>query len=59
MFWRALHLEDLAIARGCALGASPHGSFLAQYREQLTTFGVTSAETFTEDFWLEQFPLCS
>jgi len=37
MFWRALHLEDLAIARGCALGReSAWRRFLAQYREQLT-----------------------
>src|ERR1700723_836502 len=36
-FWRALHLEDLAIARGCALGReSAWRRFLAQYREQLT-----------------------
>jgi RNA polymerase sigma-70 factor (ECF subfamily) len=37
MFWRALHLEDLAIARGCALGReSAWWRFLAQYREPLT-----------------------
>jgi RNA polymerase sigma-70 factor (ECF subfamily) len=37
MFWRALHLEDLAIARGCALGReSAWRRFLAQYREPLT-----------------------
>jgi RNA polymerase sigma-70 factor (ECF subfamily) len=36
-FWRALHLEELAIARGCALGReSAWQRFLAQYREQLT-----------------------
>ena len=36
-FWRALHLEELAIARGCALGReSAWRRFLAQYREPLT-----------------------
>ena len=40
MFWRALHLEELAIARGCALGReSAWGRFLAEYREQLTSLG--------------------
>jgi RNA polymerase sigma-70 factor (ECF subfamily) len=40
-FWRALHLEQLALARGCALGrevAWQH--FLAQYREPLTRIAV-------------------
>ena len=37
MFWRALHLEELALARGCALGReSAWRRFLAQYREPLT-----------------------
>ena len=37
MFWRALHLEELAIARGCVLGReSAWRCFLAQYRRQLT-----------------------
>jgi RNA polymerase sigma-70 factor (ECF subfamily) len=41
VFWRALHLEDLAIARGCALGReSAWRRFLAQYREQLTRAAV-------------------
>ena len=41
MFWRALHLEELAIARGCALGReSAWRRFLAQYREQLTRAAV-------------------
>jgi RNA polymerase sigma-70 factor, ECF subfamily len=36
-FWRGLHLEELALARGCALGReSAWRRFLAQYREQLT-----------------------
>jgi RNA polymerase sigma-70 factor (ECF subfamily) len=41
VFWRALHLEELAIARGCALGReSAWQRFLAQYREQLTRAAV-------------------
>src|SRR5208282_2720994 len=41
IFWRALHLEELAIARGCALGReSAWRRFLAQYREQLTRAAV-------------------
>jgi len=41
MFWRALHLEELAIARACALGReSAWRRFLAQYREQLTRAAV-------------------
>jgi RNA polymerase sigma-70 factor, ECF subfamily len=41
MFWRALHLEELAIAHGCALGReSAWGRFLAQYRDQLTRAAV-------------------
>jgi RNA polymerase sigma-70 factor (ECF subfamily) len=41
MFWRALHLEDLAIARGCALGReSAWRRFLAQYKEPLTRAAV-------------------
>jgi RNA polymerase sigma-70 factor, ECF subfamily len=41
MFWRALHLEDLAMARGCALGReSAWRRFLGQYREQLTRAAV-------------------
>ena len=41
MFWRALHLEELAIARACALGReSAWRRFLAQYREQLTRVAV-------------------
>jgi RNA polymerase sigma-70 factor (ECF subfamily) len=40
-FWRSLHLEELAIARGCALGReSAWRRFLAQYREQLTRAAV-------------------
>lgn len=40
-FWRALHLEELAIARGCALGRdSAWLRFLAQYREQLTRTAI-------------------
>jgi RNA polymerase sigma-70 factor (ECF subfamily) len=41
VFWRALHLEELAIARGCALGReSAWRRFLAQYQEQLTRAAV-------------------
>jgi RNA polymerase sigma-70 factor (ECF subfamily) len=40
-FWRALHLEELAMARGCALGReSAWRRFLAQYREQLTRAAI-------------------
>jgi RNA polymerase sigma-70 factor (ECF subfamily) len=40
-FWRSLHLEELAIARGCALGRdSAWRLFLAQYRGQLTRAAV-------------------
>jgi RNA polymerase sigma-70 factor (ECF subfamily) len=40
-FWRALHLEELAIARGCALGRdSAWRRFLAQYQERLTRAAV-------------------
>jgi len=40
-FWRALHLEELAIARGCALGReSAWRRFLAQYQEPLTRAAV-------------------
>lgn len=40
-FWRALHLEELAIARACALGReSAWQRFLAQYREPLTRAAV-------------------
>lgn len=41
MFWRALHLEELTLARGCALGReSAWRRFLAQYREPLTRAAV-------------------
>jgi RNA polymerase sigma-70 factor (ECF subfamily) len=40
-FWRTLHLEELAIARGCALGReSAWRHFLAQYQERLTRAAV-------------------
>jgi RNA polymerase sigma-70 factor (ECF subfamily) len=40
-FWRALHLEELAIARGCALGReSAWRRFLAQYQEPLNRAAV-------------------
>jgi RNA polymerase sigma-70 factor, ECF subfamily len=41
LFWRALHLQELAIARACALGReSAWQGFLAQYREPLTRAAV-------------------
>ena len=41
IFWRALHLEELAIAHGCALGReSAWRRFLAQYRDYLTRAAV-------------------
>ena len=41
IFWRALHLEELAIAHGCALGReSAWRRFLAQYRDHLTRAAV-------------------
>jgi RNA polymerase sigma-70 factor (ECF subfamily) len=40
-FWRALHVEELAIARGCALGhEAAWRRFLAQYREPMTRMAV-------------------
>ncbi|MGC1450221.1 MAG: sigma-70 family RNA polymerase sigma factor [Candidatus Sulfotelmatobacter sp.] len=40
-FWRALHLEELALARGCALGReSAWRHFLAQYQDKLTRAAV-------------------
>ena len=40
-FWRGLHLEELALARGCALGReSAWRRFLSQYREPLTRAAV-------------------
>lgn len=46
MFWRALHLEELAIARGCALGReSAWQRFLAQYREPVTRAAVDMTES--------------
>jgi RNA polymerase sigma-70 factor (ECF subfamily) len=40
-FWRTLHLEELAIARGCALGReSAWRHFLAQYQDKLTRAAV-------------------
>ena len=40
-FWRTLHLEELAVARGCALGReSAWRHFLAQYQDKLTRAAV-------------------
>ena len=52
IFWRGLHLEELAIARGCALGReSAWQRFLVQYREQLTRAAVemTGSEALGEE----------
>jgi RNA polymerase sigma-70 factor (ECF subfamily) len=51
-FWRGLHLEELVIARGCALGReSAWRCFLAQYREQLTRAAIemTGSAAFGEE----------
>lgn len=41
LFWRALHLEELAVARGCALGREAAWQrFFAQYRDQLNRAAV-------------------
>jgi RNA polymerase sigma-70 factor (ECF subfamily) len=43
-FWRNLHVEELALARGCALGREAAWQrFLAQYREPLTRIAVDIA----------------
>jgi RNA polymerase sigma-70 factor, ECF subfamily len=52
IFWRGLHLEELAIARGCALGReSAWQRFFAQYREHLTRAAVemTGSEALGEE----------
>jgi len=63
-FWRALHLEDLAIARGCALGREAAWErFLAQYREPLTRIAiemmgaVSSGEELADSLYSELFGL--
>ena len=51
-FWRALHLEELAIARGCALGREAAWQrFLARYRGPLTKIAIemTGAVSLGED----------
>lgn len=48
-FWRALHLEELAVARGCALGREAAWQrFLAQYREPLTRIAVQMTGSVSE-----------
>lgn len=45
-FWRSLHLEELAVARGCALGREAAWQrFLTQYREPLTRIAVEMTGT--------------
>ncbi len=63
-FWRALHLEELAIARGCALGREAAWQrFLAQYREPLTraavemTGAVSLGEELADALYSELFGL--
>lgn len=48
-FWRALHLEELAVARGCALGREAAWQrFLTQYREPLTRIAVEMTGTISQ-----------
>jgi len=63
-FWRALHLEELAIARGCALGREAAWQrFLAQYRDPLTriavemTGAVSLGEELADSLYSELFGL--
>jgi RNA polymerase sigma-70 factor, ECF subfamily len=63
-FWRNLHLEELAMARGCALGRETAWQrFLAQYREPLTrvavgmTGAVSSGEELANSLYSELFGL--
>jgi RNA polymerase sigma-70 factor (ECF subfamily) len=63
-FWRNLHLEELAMARGCALGREAAWQrFLAQYREPLTriavdmTGAVSSGEELANSLYSELFGL--
>ena len=45
-FWRSLHLEELAVARGCVLGREAAWQrFLTQYREPLTRIAVEMTGT--------------
>lgn len=63
-FWRALHLEELAIARGCALGREAAWEcFLARYREPLTRIAIemtgaaSSGEELANSLYSELFGL--
>ena len=63
-FWRALHLEELAIARGCALGREAAWQrFFAQYREPLRriaiemTGAVSPGEELADSLYSELFGL--
>jgi len=48
-FWRSLHLEELAVARGCALGREAAWQrFLTQYREPLTRIAIGMTGTTSE-----------
>jgi RNA polymerase sigma-70 factor (ECF subfamily) len=63
-FWRALHLEELAVARGCALGREAAWQrFLALYRGPLTriavemTGAVSSGEELADSLYSQLFGL--
>jgi RNA polymerase sigma-70 factor (ECF subfamily) len=63
-FWRNLHLEELAMARGCGLGREAAWQrFLRQYREPLTriavdmTGAVSSGEELANSLYSELFGL--
>jgi RNA polymerase sigma-70 factor (ECF subfamily) len=63
-FWRSLNLEELAVARGCALGREAAWQrFLTQYREPLTRIAVgmtgstSQAEELTSALYSELFGL--
>lgn len=63
-FWRALHLEELAMARGCALGREAAWQrFLAHYREPLTriaaelTGSASVGEELADSLYSELFGL--
>lgn len=63
-FWRALHLEELAMARGCALGREAAWQrFLAQYREPLSriaaelTRSASVGEELADSLYSELFGL--
>lgn len=63
-FWRALHLEDLALAHACALGREPAWRhFMARFREPLTraaaaiTGSVDSGRELADSLYSEMYGL--